>query len=125
MKNEKTVNQEVSNEREEASEMEVAVERDMTIEVVVGNKSNRMVQLWVAGYTVAQISKKLAAHYSFVYGVIQRHEGGVVPSKKEPAKSDLFRSMYDEGSTVGEIAKQTNSNYSYVFSVIKKYRESK
>jgi Mor family transcriptional regulator len=96
--------------------------KDMTKEMVIGSKSERMKQLHDEGYTVAEISKKLECHYSFVYGVIQKHCNGVVPSSKVESKSDVFRTMYDQGKSIGDIAKETNSNYSYVFSVIKKHR---
>jgi Mor family transcriptional regulator len=96
--------------------------KDMTKEMVIGSKSERMKQLYDSGYTVAEISKKLECHYSFVYGVIQKHCNGVVPQTKTESKSDIFRTMYDQGKTIGEISKETNSNYSYVFSVIKKHR---
>lgn len=98
-------------------------EKSMEKETVIGSKSERMKQLYDQGYTVSEISNKLECHYSFVYGVIQKHCNGVVPSTKKESKSDLFRQMYDTGTSIGDIAKQTNSNYSYVFSVIKKYRE--
>jgi transposase-like protein len=97
--------------------------KDMTKETVVGSKSERMKQLYDEGFSVADISKKLDCHYSFVYGVIQKHCNGVIPSSKKESKSDLFRTMYDQGTSIGDIAKETNSNYSYVFSVIKKHRE--
>jgi Mor family transcriptional regulator len=99
--------------------------KDLSSEKVVGSKSERMKQLYDAGFTVAEISKKLSCHYSFVYGVIQKHCDGVIPASQKESKSDLFRTMYDGGSSIGDIAKETNSNYSYVFSVIKKHREKK
>lgn len=100
-------------------------EKSLTKETVIGSKSVRMKELYDEGYTVSEISNKLDCHYSFVYGVIQKHCNGVVPSTKKDSKSDLFRKLYDEGMAIGDIAKQTNSNYSYVFSVIKKHREKK
>jgi transposase len=91
----------------------------------VNSKSDLMRKLYDDGMSVSEISKTLESHYSFVYGVIQRHTDGVIRQTVKESKSDVIRKMYDDGSTIGEIAKQLNSNYSYVFSVVKKHREKK
>lgn len=92
------------------------------------NKSQKMREMYDSGLNVSEISKKLGCHYSYVYGVIQRHckKSNIEMRKdKKETKSDTIRRMYDEGMTVGQIAKQLNSNYSFVHSVVKRYRESK
>lgn len=99
-----------------------------TVEQMVGrlgSKSKVMVELYDAGQSVSQISKFMGSHYSFVYGVIQRHTDGNIRETTKVTKSDEIRSRYDGGQSIGEIAKQLNSNYSYVFSVVKKHREKK
>lgn len=40
-------------------------------------------------------------------------------TKKEPSKSDMIRSMYEEGQSVAEIAKALDSHYSFVYGVVK------
>lgn len=92
------------------------------------SKSEVMRKLYDDGQNVSQIAKLLKSHYSFVYGVIQRHcdDSGIEIRKSvKTSKSDEIRKLYDDGLTVGEVAKQLNSNYSFVFSVIKKHREGK
>lgn len=92
------------------------------------NKSEVMRKMWDEGKSVSEISKELGCHYSYVYGVIERHVGkdnmrDRVKDRNEQTKSSEFRKLWDEGKTIGEIAKMTNSNYSYVWSVIEKYRK--
>lgn len=92
------------------------------------SKSEVMRKLYDDGKSVSEIAKLLKSHYSFVYGVIQRHcDDSSIEMRKsvKTSKSDEIRKLYDEGLTVGEVAKQLNSNYSFVFSVIKKHREQK
>lgn len=108
---------------------EVVVEqKELTVEEMIqkfGSKSKVMIHLYdEQQMSVSQISKLMNSHYSFVYGVIQRHTNGEIRKEEKVSKSDEFRKLYDSGITIGDIAKQLNSNYSYVFSVIKKYRES-
>jgi hypothetical protein len=91
----------------------------------LGSKSNVMRELYDNGMSVSEISKLLNSHYSFVYGVIERHTDGDIRKEVKVTKSDEIRKLSDEGKTPGEIAKLLNSNYSYVFSVVKKHKVSK
>lgn len=87
------------------------------------NKSQAFRELYEAGMTVGQISKFMASHYSFVYGVISGTYGSVNTNKASgPSKSDKIREMAAQGMTPGDIAKALNSNYSYVHSVVKKWK---
>lgn len=92
------------------------------------SKSELMRQMYDSGINVSEISKKMNCHYSYVYGVIQRHcnkTSQEIRHNSTTSKSDEIRRLFDENLTVGQIAKQLNSNYSFVFSVVKKYKESK
>ena len=117
--------------KERVFSMSKKVETKSVVEVILESevsKSEKMRQLYDNDMTVSEISKLLNSHYSFVYGVIQRHcEDSGIEMKKvtTTSKSDIIRELYDSGLTVGEISKQLNSNYSYVFSVVKKHREKK
>lgn len=92
------------------------------------SKSEMFRKMYDEGLNVSEISKQTGAHYSYVYGVIQRmcnKRGEEVRKDKKYSKSDQIRQMVDEGYKVGQIAKELNSNYSFVYSVVKKYKESK
>lgn len=87
------------------------------------SKSDKFRSLYDHNLSISEISKLMNSHYSFVYGVIDRHDSEMKnSSNSEESKADKFRSLADQGLTVGEIAKQMNSNYSYVFTVVKKHR---
>lgn len=77
------------------------------------------------GMGVAEIARYTKSHYSFVYGVIDRHTDGEIRKEEGPSKSDLIREMAAKGMTAGAIAKALNSNYSFVHGVVKRYREER
>jgi predicted DNA-binding ArsR family transcriptional regulator len=106
---------------------EISTELQLIIdskEIKFESKSDLMRGLYDNNYSVSQISKYLNSHYSFVYGVIERHTDGEIRKEVKESKSDVIRKMSDEGYNPGEIAKALNSNYSYVFSVVKKHKNS-
>lgn len=96
----------------------IATDKKVTFE----HKSDMFRVLFDVGYTVSQISKLCASHYSFVYGVISGSRTIIKTEKGN--KSSLIRALAEQGKSAGEIAKELNSNYSFVHSVVKKYRAS-
>lgn len=69
-KNDK-VKEEVQGKKEKKAKKEKS---EPTVKVEKGEtKSSKMIELFESGHTPTQISKALSAHYSFVYGVIDRH----------------------------------------------------
>lgn len=107
-------------ERFELVEAKVVRDKQINKEIGFASKSDAMRYLFDNGMTVAQISKFMSAHYSFVYGVISTTRE--IVKKSTTSKSDVIRQMFDTGMTAGQISHQLNSNYSFVFSVIKKYK---
>lgn len=85
------------------------------------SKSQMFIELHLHGYTVGEIAKVTQSHYSFVYGVIDKHIG--VTRQPKTSKADLVRVMAARGMTPGQIAKELNSNYSYIHSIVKKFRD--
>lgn len=85
------------------------------------SKSKMFVELHLRGYTVGEIAKETQSHYSFVYGVIDKHVG--VTRQPKNSKADIIRTLAIRGMTPGQIAKELNSNYSYVHSVVKKFKD--
>jgi transposase len=88
--------------------------------MTVASKSEMFKFMYDAGMSVAEISKIVGSHYSFVYGVISSSRE--MEKVEKDSKSDKIRKLVDAGKTPGEIAKELNSNYSFVHSVVKKYK---
>ena len=95
------------------------------------SKSKTFVELYNAGFEVADIARSTENHYSFVYGRIQESVGGEsenVRKFRTSNKADKIREFYRDGLTPAQIARKLSedgdyTNYSYVMTVIKKIRD--
>lgn len=89
-----------------------------------GTKSEAIRKLLDEGKTVAEAAKATNSHYSFVWGIAQRHFKGDVPTAnktKTDSVSQKIRDLYDEGKTKSEIKKALLVDYSFVYSVVSAY----
>lgn len=89
-----------------------------------GTKSATIRKLLDEGKSVAEAAKLTNSHYSFVWGIAQRHFKGDIPTSNKARGDSLsqkIRDMYDEGRSKSEIKKALLVDYSFVYSVVSAY----
>jgi transposase-like protein len=92
------------------------------------SKSQKIKELFDAGYEVKAIAELIEIRYNFAYNVISNYintsEVKIEVSKKssEVSKKDKIIELYKENKSNKEISIELKTNYNYVFNTIKAYK---
>lgn len=90
------------------------------------SKSSKIKRLFLAGYTIKEISNFLNIRYNFAYNVISNYviteQVEVFKEVNVESKKDLIIEQFKQGNSLKEISVNLRTNYNYVFNVVKSYK---
>lgn len=86
------------------------------------SKSKRMIELYLGGLEIKEISVEMGVRYNFVYNVLSNYcrmnDLELRRVKRNSKKDDIVR-MIDEGMNNVEISSELKCSYNYVYGVRK------
>ena len=88
------------------------------------SKSALIRELYDDGLTISEIAKQLGAHYSFVHGVVRRHEEKQQAEQpKTENKAEKIRQLHDQGKATKDIVALLQVTHSHVNNIIRRYKD--
>ena len=89
------------------------------------SKSKKMIELYLLGLEIKEVSQVMNVRYNFSYNVISNYcrmnDIDLRVREKGESKKDKIIELIEDGKTNNEISKELKCNYNYVWKIRKEY----
>lgn len=92
------------------------------------SKSQKIRDLFTAGFETKAIAELIGVRYNFVYNVLQNHvimNDIVVETVKRDSKRDDIVKLLETGISLADVSRATKTNYNYIWKISKELKEDK